>query len=90
MNAPRYPQFRHSQIDQRCGRPEAQKRLVDPHFGQNRTPRFALADLDLGLCVELDMCLRAFGLFVALFLRDFVLLDLLTCLVAWRMLLPLK
>jgi len=46
INAPRYPQFLHSQIDHSCGRPEAQKTLVEPHFGQNFTLCFS--DLRLG------------------------------------------
>jgi hypothetical protein len=48
MSAPRYPQFLHSQIDHSCGRPEAQKTLAAPHFGQNFTPRFPVLRLDLG------------------------------------------
>jgi len=47
MNAPRYPQLLHSQIDHSCGRPEAQKTSTAPHFGQNFTPRFPALRLDL-------------------------------------------
>jgi hypothetical protein len=47
MKAPRCPQLLHSQTDQRCGSPEAQKRFVDPHFGHDMTPRL------LPLCFDL-------------------------------------
>jgi hypothetical protein len=73
MNAPRYPQFRHSQIDHRFGRPEAQKTLVDPHFGQERALLFTLACLDFGVFAILEECFGDFDVFAGLFLRDFVL-----------------
>ena len=73
MKAPRYPQFRHSQMDHRFGRPEAQKRLVDPHFGQERVLLLILACLDFDLFAILEEGLGDFGVFAGLFLRDFVL-----------------
>ena len=60
-------------MDQRCGRPEAQKRLVDPHFGQKRVPLFEPTSLDFGFFVTLEKGLGDFGVFAGLFLRDFVL-----------------
>jgi hypothetical protein len=88
MNAPRYPQFRHSQIDQRFGRPEAHKRLVDRHLGQDRTPRFALLTLDLGFFLEPKTRLGVFCPFLNLV--SFALIGLPTVLATCRMLLPLK
>jgi hypothetical protein len=69
-------------MDQRCGRPEAQKRLVDPHFGQKRTTLFGPTSLDSGLFATLEKVLGGFGVFAGLFLRDFVLLDPFASLVA--------
>jgi hypothetical protein len=69
-------------MDQRCGRPEAQKILVDPHFGQNWTPLFEPANLDRGLFVTLEEGLGDFGAFTGLYLRDFVLLGRFASLVA--------
>jgi hypothetical protein len=60
-------------MDQRCGRPEAQKRLVDPHFGQNRTPLLEPVRLDFGFFVTLEKDLGDLGAFAGLFLRDLVL-----------------
>ncbi len=60
-------------MDHRFGRPEAQKRLVDPHFGQERARLFTLAGLDFDLCAVLEKSLGDFGVFAGLFLRDFVL-----------------
>jgi hypothetical protein len=31
-------------MDHNCGRPEAQKMLIDPHFGQNFTPFLGAPD----------------------------------------------
>jgi hypothetical protein len=78
MNAPRYPQFLHCQIDHSWGKPEAQKTLVAPHFGQNFTPRFPVLRLDLGIS-----CWRTCPSFVALKLNPYedlfsVLLKLIT------------
>jgi hypothetical protein len=69
-------------MDQRCGRPEAQERLVDPHFGQKRAPLFEPASLDFDLFVTLEKVLGDFGVFAGLFLRDFVLLGPFASLVA--------
>ena len=69
-------------MDQRYGRPEAQKRLVDPHFGQNRMPLFEPASLDFGLFGTFEKVLGDFGVFAGLFLRDFVILGLFASLVA--------
>jgi len=77
-------------MDQRCGRPEAQKRLVDPHFGQKRVPLLAPSCLDFGFFVMLEKDLGDLGVFAGLFLRDLVLLGRFASLVAWRMLLSLK
>ena len=60
-------------MDQRCGRPEAQKRLVDPHFGQERAPFFTLVRLDFDIFAILEKGLGDFGVFAGLFLRDFAL-----------------
>jgi hypothetical protein len=62
-------------MDHRFGRPEAQKRLVDPHFGQARVLLLILACLDFDLFAILEEGLGDFGVFAGLFLRDFVLLD---------------
>ena len=60
-------------MDHRFGRPEAQKRLVDPHFGQERALLLTLACIDFGLSAILEKDLGDFGVFAGLFLRDFVL-----------------
>ncbi len=77
-------------MDHRFGRPEAQKRLVDPHFGQERALLLILARLDFDLFTILENSLGDFGVFAGPFLRDFILRGRLATLAARGMLLPLK
>jgi hypothetical protein len=49
ISASRYPQFLHCQMDHNGGRQEAQKTLVEPHFGQNFTFCVLALRLNLGI-----------------------------------------